>query len=108
MTSKSVRYENEWPIARTEYKKLYLDAATGTLSFNKVGKEGKVTYNSADGAAVFDIKFDQDTELTGYMAMKLWLSPEEANDMDLVVKLRKLDAKGNVVYFEQLARPGNI
>jgi uncharacterized protein len=102
---KSVRYENEWPIARTEYKKLYLDAATGTLSFNKVGKEGKVTYNSADGAAVFDIKFDQDTELTGYMAMKLWLSPEEANDMDLVVKLRKLDAKGNVVYFDSWHAP---
>jgi hypothetical protein len=95
----TVRYENEWPIARTEYKKLYLNAKTGTLSFNEVKEEGKVTYNSADDAAVFNIKFAEDTELTGYMAMNVWVSPDEANDMDLMVKLRKLDAKGNVVYF---------
>jgi len=93
------RYENEWPIARTEYKKLYLDANTKTMSFDKVVQEGKVTYQSADGAAVFSIKFDEDTELTGYMAMNLFVSPDEANDMDLMVKLRKLDANGKVVYF---------
>jgi len=29
----TVRYENEWPIARTRYQKLYLDATTGKLNW---------------------------------------------------------------------------
>lgn len=95
-----VRYENEWPIARTQYQKLYLDATTGKLSFDKPDHEGKVTYESADGAASFSIKFDEDTEITGNIGAYLWVSPDEVNDMDLVVKLRKLDAEGKVVYFD--------
>jgi hypothetical protein len=95
-----VRYENEWPIPRTQYKKLYLDATTGALGFDKVVKEGKITYESGTGAGVFSMKFAEDTELTGYMAMKLWVSPDEANDMDLMVKLRKRNANGQVVYFD--------
>ena len=101
----TVRYENGWPIARTQYKKLYLDAKTGTLNFDKVRKEGKVSYNSADGSAVFGITFDQDTELTGHMKLRLWVCPEEAQDMDLFITLRKFDADGNEVHFDSWAYP---
>ncbi len=98
----TVRYENEWPIGRTEYMELYLDANTGTLNFDKAGKEGRVSYDSesADGRASFDITFDQDTELTGPMNLKLWVSPENADDADLFVTLRKIDTNGDEVLFD--------
>jgi len=95
----SVRYEAGWPIPRTRYKELYLDAVSGTLNFDEVSQQGKVSYDSADGRAIFNIKFDQDTELTGHMKLKLWVSPEEADDMDLFIALRKFDAHGNEVKF---------
>jgi len=96
----AVRQENEFPLARTESTKLYLDAKTGTLNFDEISREGKISYDSIDGNTSFDIKFDQDTELTGYMKLKLWVSPEDADDMDLFVTLWKLDTKGNRVYFD--------
>jgi predicted acyl esterase len=101
-----VNYENDWPIARTQYKKLYLDATTGTLSFNEVRKEGKVTYDSGSRAAVFSVKFDEDTQITGNIGAYLWVSPDEVNDMDLLVKLRKLNAEGKAVYFDHCHAPG--
>ncbi|OGO21267.1 MAG: hypothetical protein A2144_02670 [Chloroflexi bacterium RBG_16_50_9] len=94
-----VRHENEWPMARTVYKKLYLDAEAGTLNLNKAGRAGKVSYDSADGGAVFGITFDDDTELSGHMKMKMWVSTREADDIDLFTNLEKLDAAGNTVYF---------
>ena len=101
----TVRYENEWPIARTKYKELYLDAVTGTLNFDEVSQKGKISYDSTDGRAVFDIKFDQETELTGHMKLKLWVSPEEVDDMDLFVTLKKLNADGNEVLFDSCHAP---
>ncbi len=101
----AVRYEDDWPIPRTKYKKLYLDAETGTLNFHEVSRERKVSYDSADGRAIFDIIFDQDTELTGHMKLKLWVSPEETDDMDLFITLRKLDADGNEVHFTSWHAP---
>jgi predicted acyl esterase len=96
----AVRWENEFPLAGTEYTKLYLNANTGTLNFDEVSQEGKISYDSAAGNASFDIKFDRDTELTGHMNLKLWVSPEDADDMDLFITLWKLDTKGNRVYFD--------
>jgi uncharacterized protein len=102
----TVRYENEWPIARTQYKKLYLDATTGRLNWDKPGQPGKVTYESAIGAAIFSVKFDEEIEITGNMGAYLWVSPLEVRDMDLIVKLRKLDTSGSVVYFDHCHAPG--
>src|SRR5208337_3812518 len=52
----AVRYENEWPIARTQYRELYLDA-TGTLNQDRIARQGKASYDSADGKAEFDFTF---------------------------------------------------
>ena len=85
----TVRLENEFPLARTQYKKLYLDARDGSLS-SQSAKNGKVVYNSTQGGdASFGITFDEDTELTGYMKVKLWVSAKDADDMDLFVAVKK-------------------
>ncbi|HEY4711058.1 MAG TPA: CocE/NonD family hydrolase C-terminal non-catalytic domain-containing protein, partial [Dehalococcoidia bacterium] len=96
----TVRHQNDFPIPGTQYKKLYLDATDHTLKFNKNGQPGKVSYDSAGGKAVFDYAFEKDTELTGYASLKLWVSPEEAEDMDLFITLRKFDHDGNEVFFD--------
>jgi len=86
----TVRNENEWPLKRTQYKKLFLDGRDGSLKAEKPAADAKVSYNSTQGGnAVFGITFSEDTELTGYIKLKLWVSAESANDMDLFVVARK-------------------
>jgi predicted acyl esterase len=88
----ATRFENEFPLARTHYKKLYLNGRDGSLipESEKGIPSGKVVYNSTQGGlACFGITFDQETELTGYMKVKLWVSAKESDDMDLFVTVKK-------------------
>lgn len=101
-----VRYEDDWPIPRTRYTKLYLDARDGSMSTERPDAEALATYDSADGSVVFDVTFEEDTELSGHSALKLWASPEDARDMDLFVTLRKLNAEGHEVRFKSEVAPG--
>lgn len=91
------RPENEWPLARTQYQKLFLDASTGTLSPDPVTQESLTHYRADDnkGQAVFTIRFDKDTELTGYIKLRLWVEADGADDMDLFALVQKLDAQGD-------------
>jgi predicted acyl esterase len=94
-----VRYEDEFPIARTQYKTLYLDANSHALSFDKVAAS-QVIYESTKGQATFLYKFGEDTEITGNMSLKLWVSAEQTDDMDIFVAVTKVDANGQPVKFE--------
>lgn len=51
----------------------------------------------ADGA-VFAFTFDAPTELVGNMKLKLWVSADGADDMDLEVGVKKFDRLGNEVF----------
>ncbi|MGA2466622.1 MAG: CocE/NonD family hydrolase [Thermodesulfobacteriota bacterium] len=134
-----VRYEDDWPIPRTQYRKLYLDAVTGTIDFDQVDRTGKISYDStvtevaitdtsafndtryepsvlnetsstwnAPGRAVFDYTFDKDTELSGHMALKVWVSADSSTDMALFVTVKKLDVNGNEVFFDCSDSPGRL
>src|SRR5487761_377629 len=53
------RVEDEWPLARTRYQKLYLDAAKGTLGSSPAEREALVSYEAAGaGRAEFVHRFD--------------------------------------------------
>jgi len=117
-----VRYEKDFPLPRTEYKHFYLDARNGSLNSDKPKVEGKVSYDSAispvsqilsqeskvgpEGKTSFQITFKEDIELIGFFKLKLWVSPEDANDMDLFVTLRKFNTDGHEVCFDCDAAPG--
>ena len=88
------RPEKEWPLARTQYEKLYLDASSGTLSSQPVPRESPTRYAAETGHASFVIRFDKETELTGYLKLRLWVEADGADDMDLFVYVQKLDRKG--------------
>ena len=95
-----VRFEHEWPIARTQYTKLYLDPGAEALKTAPLANETKVRYNPrSGGSASFELTFDEDTELSGYMIAKLWVSTENADDIDIFVGVRKFDVLGNELQF---------
>ncbi len=99
LDSYEVRYENEWPIARTQYQTLYLDAALGELNQSPPEQAAAADYDPGYGGATFNLVFDQDTEITGNMKLKLWVSASEGEDMDLFVGVKKLDVRGEEVNF---------
>ena len=91
------RPEDDFPIPRTEYRKLYLNAAKGSMEYDLPAKASSITYDAKKGKAFFDIKFEEDTELTGYMKLHLWVEAQGADDMDLFVAIQKLDKDGKFV-----------
>jgi predicted acyl esterase len=96
-----VRDEKEWPLTRTVYQPLYLDARSGTLHDDPRAHEAVAQYDpsSEDGRATFDYEFTRATELTGHMKLRLWVEAVAADDMDLFVAIQKLDRAGQLVPF---------
>jgi len=100
-----VRHENEWPIARTEYTRLYL-AERQSLSLQRPPAQMELSYPAKKGKVEFHHTFGEDTELSGYMKLRVWVEsrPENAgqetpDDMALFVAVNKLDRNGNPVHF---------
>lgn len=100
------RAEQEWPLARTQYKPFYLDAARGALSAEPAGEESAIPYDATDSepTAIFSHTFEHDTELTGYFKLKLWVEADGADDMDLFAAVQKLDGAGELVNFYYITR----
>ena len=66
-----------------------------------------MSYDATPGGtdrAVFDLTFDAPTELTGYCKLKVFMSAQDSDDMDVFVGLQKLDANGAVVPFPYYAQ----
>jgi predicted acyl esterase len=99
------RPEESFPLRRTEYKKLYLDAGNNALSFSEVSQESSFTYDGNDGVANFDICFEEDTEITGYMKLRMWVASESHNEMDLFVSIQKLGTDGEWLPVSVLGEP---
>ena len=99
-----IRWEDEWPIARTENRKLYLGESA--LQTEPSAQEAEASYSGKHGSALFDFDFDQDTELSGYMNLRLWVEARPTrsgskcpDDMIFCVVVDKIDEKGHSVRF---------
>jgi predicted acyl esterase len=82
----------EWPVEGTQYRRLHLDAASGSLAAEAPGASATFDYDPLDDAAeaAFDYRFDAATELVGHMKLQLTVSTSDADDMDLFVVVEKL------------------
>ncbi|MBT3822799.1 MAG: hypothetical protein HOG04_15505 [Nitrospinaceae bacterium] len=89
------REENEWPLARTEWTKFYLDPARQTLGKEPPAQAGSATYAGfGDGVTFLTPPLEAATELTGPSAAKLFVSSEtEDADLFLVVRIFTGDLK---------------
>ena len=86
-----LRHENEWPIARTQWTKLYLDSRTSTLNATPVVQAASVEYEAMGKGVTFTTAvLDHDTEITGPMAARLFVS-STTTDVDLFVIVRVFD-----------------
>ncbi|WP_081927387.1 CocE/NonD family hydrolase [Halobellus rufus] len=102
----SVHGEDDFPIPRTEYRRLYLDAEGGELVDEAPEDESEVSYDSTEPeSGIFEFTFQEDTALIGYQSLKLWITPEDASDADLFVTVRKLDRDGDEVEFTGYGAP---
>jgi predicted acyl esterase len=98
-----VRFADQWPLRSVNHEKLYLHASTGELWEMPPGAESFIRYEACSkrsiNKAVFNYKIEEETELTGGMKLRLWVSSEQAEDMDLYVVIKKFDPEGNEIYF---------
>jgi predicted acyl esterase len=82
------RHENEWPIARTQWTKFFLDPADHSLSREPARAAGTVTYDAlGEGATFVSPPLPQETEITGPLAARLCVSSTTV-DADLFLVLR--------------------
>jgi len=105
------RFENEWPIARTQWTRMYLKsrgeahaAAAGELVETPPVEVGKLSYaaSSPPGHAVDDthmgVAFEtapmaEDIEITGPIVLVLWVS-STSKDMDIFATIRNIGPDG--------------
>ena len=96
-----VRSEQEWPIKRTRFSQKFLHAPSRQMKDALPYDMSTVSYDSLSTIenAQFVYIFERETELTGSMRLRLWVSTDESDDMDLFVQLDKLDTAGDKVQF---------
>jgi uncharacterized protein len=111
------RHEREWPLERTRWTKMYLDA-DGNLVDAKPRKSRAIEYSAAamtkmglatgtfsasteagataSGATFLTAPFRHATEITGPLALSIWVS-STTRDMDVFVTLRNIGPDGKDV-----------
>ncbi|MEW6451494.1 MAG: CocE/NonD family hydrolase [Pseudomonadota bacterium] len=89
------RAETQWPLKSTKWTKFFLDPSDFSLSTKKQTKKASVTYKGlSDGVTFMTPPLKQDTEITGPIAAKLWVSSAtEDADLFLVVRAFSPDMK---------------
>ncbi len=82
------RTEHEWPIARTQWTKFYLDAHAQTLSLEPPKTSAHMSFAAlGDGLTFVSAPMGKDTEITGPLAAGLKIS-SSTNDADLFLVFR--------------------
>jgi hypothetical protein len=82
------RTEREWPIARTRFTRMHLQPFGQSLSETESTTEDALAFDAlGDGLAFVSPPLEKDTELTGPLAAKLWMS-SSTTDADLFLVLR--------------------
>ncbi|KAH6629745.1 Alpha/Beta hydrolase protein [Boeremia exigua] len=94
------RPEDDYPPARTQYHTMYLDAGKRSLSYSTPEQATSASYIAdqwEDQGVQFTYTFDKYTELVGPSKVKLFMSTNDNDDMDVYVIIRKLDRDGNAL-----------
>jgi len=93
------RDEREWPLARTQWTKFYLDPEAKSLSPTPIARQGTIEYDAlGDGVTFWLPPLERETEITGPMAAKLFVS-SSTRDADLFLIVRVFDPHGKELTF---------
>ena len=101
-----VRFEHDWPIARTDYVRYYLDGSSLSLQSSPSATGKEVEYSGKGGSVEFLHRFSQDTEITGYMKLRLWVEAradpvgdDVPDDLVISTAVYKVNQDGGTEYF---------
>lgn len=95
----TLRQEHEWPLARTQWTRLYLQAEGEALAAAAPAQAGQARYTAMkEGVSFSTAPFEEDTEFTGPAALRLWVS-SSTTDMDVFAVLRVFDPAGQECTF---------
>src|SRR5262249_40967060 len=99
------RHESEGPIARTRWAKLYLDLEGDALRTAPPKGGASASYAvPGDGLTFLSAPFEQETEITGPLAARLFLSSSTA-DADVFVVFRVFSPDLREVVFQGAIDP---
>jgi uncharacterized protein len=94
-----LRAENEWPLARTQWTKYFLQPPDLGLAPDAPAVGTTLSYETTgDGLTFRTPPLTKSLEITGPVAAKLWVS-SETTDADLFLVLRVFDPEGHEVTF---------
>jgi uncharacterized protein len=94
----ALRAENEWPLARTQWTRMYLRPDGMLDSVPRLESATRAYDALGDGLTFSTPPLREELEITGPVAAKLWLS-SETSDADVFLVLRVFDAAGKEVTF---------
>ncbi len=99
------RAESEWPLARTQWRKFYLNPADFSLAETSLAGEARVVFDAlGDGITFMTPPMRQATEITGPVAAKLFVS-SSTTDADLFLILRVFAADMKEIVFQGAIDP---
>jgi predicted acyl esterase len=100
-----VRLENEWPLARTQWTRFYLDPRNMRLSTKAPVDAQDTEYEAmGDGLTFMSEPLKETVEITGPSVLRLNLS-SQTTDADVFAVLRVFDPQGKEVVFHGALDP---
>ena len=101
----TLRKELAWPVPRTDWQSWGLDFDRGELSPRPVERDTEATFDAlGDGIHLRTAPLDAETEVTGPLACRLWVS-STTTDADVFLVLRLFGPDGSEVLFEGAIDP---
>src|SRR5690349_22167523 len=67
-----IRHEDEWPLARTQWTRFFLDPDGMRLAREAPRAAKPLTYDPMGDGLTFSMVAEQETEITGPSALKVW------------------------------------
>jgi predicted acyl esterase len=99
------RMGDGWPLPETSWTTIFLDARDMTLSQQPPAVTGQVRYEATGNGATFLLDpFQSETEITGPIALKLFVA-SETTDADIFAVVRIFDPQGGEVTFQGAIDP---
>ena len=94
-----LRAENEWPLARTQWTKYFLQPREFGLGTEAPEADATLSYETTGDGLTFRTRpLEKNVEITGPVTAKLWVSSDTI-DADLFLVLRVFDPAGKEVVF---------
>jgi predicted acyl esterase len=99
------RHEDTWPLARTQWTKLYLDLDARVLRNDPPASSARIEYEArGDGVTFVAAPLERETEITGPLAARLFVS-SSTPDADVFAILRAFAPDGAEVVFQGAIDP---